>query len=82
MDKAVNSFFNFNEHTEIGEVAHLSCVAAAKRIFCLNVFPRIVLELLDAEAHLAVLAVKGEHNSLNLVADLHEVLCRTQVLAP
>ncbi len=82
VDKTIDTFLDFNEHAEVGEVAHLGGVLAADRIFGLDVFPRISLELLDAEAHLAVFAVEGEDDGFDLVAYLHEVLSRAQVLAP
>ena len=44
--------------------------------------PRILLELLQAKAHLALVAVEGEDDGLYLVAYLQEVLSGTQVLAP
>ena len=57
-------------------------MAAADGIFDLDVLPGVVLELLDAERHLAVLAVEGEDNGLNFVADFHELLSAAEVLAP
>ncbi len=55
---------------------------AANRILNLDSLPRIFLELLDAEAHLALVAVESEDNGLNFVANVHELLSRAQVLAP
>ncbi len=54
----------------------------ADGILLFDVLPGVVLELLDAEAHLAVLTVEGEDDCLYLVADLHEVLSGAEVLAP
>ncbi len=82
VDKTVHAFFDFHEHTEVGEVAHLGGVAAADGIFGFDVLPGIGLELLDAEAHLAVVAVEGEHNGFDFVAFLEEILSGAQVLAP
>ena len=82
VDKTVDAFFDFNEYAEVGEVAYFCSVTATDGIFCLDVFPRIVLELLDAEAHLAVFAVESEDNSFNFVADFHEVLSAAEMLRP
>ena len=55
---------------------------AADRIFHLDGFPWIVLQLLDAERHLALVAVECDDHSLYLVANVQEFLCAAQVLAP
>ena len=75
MDKSVNAFFEFYEDAEVGEVANLCGMLRADGIFHLNSLPRVFLELLDAEAHLAFLAVEGEDDGLYLVAHVHELLC-------
>lgn len=82
VDKSVNTFLEFNEDTEVSEVANLSCVLRAFRILSCDSLPWIFLKLLCAERHLALVAVESEDNSLYLVANLHEVLSRTEVLAP
>ena len=45
-------------------------------------FPWIFLQLLDAQRHLALVAVQSEDHSLHLVANLQELLSAAQVLAP
>ena len=82
VDEAVNALFNLDKHAEVGEVAHLGRVAAADGILLFDVLPRIVLELLDAKAHLAFLTVEGKHHGLHFVAYFQEVLCAAEVLAP
>ena len=82
VDQAVYALFDFNEYAEVGEVAHFGGVLRADGIFDFDVFPGILLELLDTEAHLALLAVEGENYGFNLVAYLHEVLSAAEVLAP
>ena len=82
VDEAINTFFKFYEHTKVGEVANLSIVLAAYGILHFDVLPGIVLELLDAERHLALGAVEGEDNGFYFVAYLEEVLSRAEVLAP
>ena len=57
-------------------------MARADGIALLDVGPRIGRELLDAERHLAVLAVERQDDRFHLVADFHELLSRTQMLAP
>ncbi len=74
VDEAVYALFDLNKHAEVGEVAHARAVLRTNGIFGLDVLPGIVAELLDAERHLAVLAVESEDYGLDLVAYLHEIL--------
>ena len=82
VDQAIDTLLEFYEDTEVGEVAHLGGVLAANGVLHLDVLPRILLELLQAKAHLALVAVEGEDDGLYLVAYLQEVLSGTQVLTP
>ena len=75
MDKSVNAFLKLNEDTEVCEVANLCGVLASNRILVLDSLPWVFLELLDTEAHLALLAVECEDNCLYLVTNVHELLC-------
>ena len=75
MDQTVNTLLELNEDTEVGEVANLSGVLAANRILGLDGLPRILLQLLDTQAHLALLAVESQNDCLNLVANVQELLC-------
>ena len=70
------------EYTEVSEVANLGNVLAAYRILLFDSFPRISLQLLDTQRHLTLFAIQCQHYSLYFVTYLHEVLSRTQVLAP
>ena len=82
MHKAIDAFFELNKNSEVGEVANFCGVLRTYRILSLNVLPGIVLELLDAKRHLALVAVEGEDGGFYLVAYFEEVLSRTKVLAP
>ena len=82
VDQAVDTFLKLYEDTEVGEVAYLCRVLRAYRVLHLDGLPRVFLELLDAERHLALLAVESQDDSLYLVAHFQELLCGTQVLAP
>ena len=82
VDEAVNTFLNLNEYAEVGEVANLSGVLAADGVLGFDGLPGIVLQLLDAQRHLALVAIQSQDNCLYLVTNLHEVLSAAQVLAP
>ena len=82
VDQAVDALLDLDEYAEVREVAHLGRALRADGVLGLDVLPRIGRQLLDAERHLALLTVEGQDNGLHLVADLHELLGRTQVLAP
>ena len=75
VDKSVNTFFEFNENTEVSEVANFSSVLRFNRLFHFDSLPWIFLELLDAKRHLTLVAVKCKDDSFNLVTNLQEVLC-------
>ena len=49
VDQTIDTLFELNEYAEVGEVANLSGVLAANRIFNLDSLPGIFLELLDTE---------------------------------
>ena len=82
MDKSVNTLLELYEDTEVSEVTNLSVVLRTYRVLVLDSLPWILLELLDTERHLALVAVECEDNCLNLVTNVQELLCRTEVLAP
>ena len=82
MNQTVNTFLEFNEDTEVSEVAYFSCVLAANRIFNFDCLPWIFLELFDTKRHLALVSVESQDDSLYLVAHVQEFLCAAQVLAP
>ena len=82
VDEAIDTFFNFNEYAEVSEVAHFCCVAAANGIAYFDIFPWVFLELLDAEAHLTLVAVECEDDCFDFVADFEEFLSAAEVLAP
>ena len=75
VDQTVNTLLELNEDTEVGEVANLSGVLAANRILGLDGLLRNLLQLLDTQAHLALLAVESQDDCLNLVANVQELLC-------
>ena len=82
MDEAIDALLHLDEQAEVGEVAHLSGVLGLHRELELDVVPRIRNELLHAEAHLPLLAVDAQHDGLDLVSHLQELLGAAQVLAP
>ena len=82
VDEAIDALLHLDEQAEVGEVAHLSGVLGLHRELELDVVPRIRNELLHAEAHLPLLAVDAQHDGLDLVSHLQELLGAAQVLAP
>ena len=75
MNQAINTLFKLCEDTEVSEVANLCLVNRANRILLFDVLPRISLQLLQAERHLALLTVEREDNCLHIVANVQELLC-------
>ncbi len=82
VDKTVDTFLKLHEDTEVGEIADRSGMFRVDGIFFVDGSPRIRFELLDTEAHLALLAVEGEDDGLHLLAHFEEILCAAQVQAP
>ena len=82
VDKTFHAVFQLCEHTEVGDVTDGSLVLGTYRIFLADALPRVGGELLDAQGHLAGLAVQGEDNGLYFVAHLQEFLSAVQTGAP
>jgi len=82
VDEAIDAFFKLDEDAEVGEVADGGGVFASDGVALGDAEPGVGHELADAEAHLAVFAVEVEDDGFDLVADLEEVLCGAEVLAP
>ena len=82
MNKTINAFLKLNKYTKVSEVANLSGVLRTNGVLLFDLVPRILLELLDAKRHLALVTVESEDNGLYLIAHLEEVLSAAQVLRP
>jgi hypothetical protein len=82
--EAVTPFFQFDEQAEVGQVAHeaLVRVPTAYLLSRSRHGSRVFAQLLDAQAHLAVVAVERQNLRFYRVALLDEVLRVAQVLAP
>jgi hypothetical protein len=70
VDESVYTFFQFYEDTEVGEVANLSGMLASNRIFHLDGFPWVLLELLDAEDIL-----RSSRSSVRITASTSSPTC-------
>jgi len=82
MDKAVDTFLNFNKYTEIGEIANFGSVSWTNHIPGFNLWPWVVFHLFDTQRHFVFIAIQGQDGSFHLVSDFQEVLSRTEVLGP
>ena len=74
VDETLDTVLRLGEHTEVGDVADNSLVNGTDRILVADALPRVGSELLETERHLPALTVDGKDLSLNLVADLEELL--------
>ena len=70
--EAINAFFQLDEQTLVGHVAHDAGMLRARSILCCCIEPWIVLALLEAEGHLVLIAVDAENGCLDFVTDLEE----------
>ena len=82
VDETVDAFLKLDKDAEVGEVADNSGVLAADGIFLGDGQPGVGHELLETEAHLALLAVEGEDDGFDFLSHFKEVLSAAEVLAP
>ena len=82
MHETFDTLFDLDEDTEVGAAHHLALDHLAEEVAGLHREPRIVLELLDAEAEALVVAVDVEDTSLDLIALLVHLGGVLDALAP
>ena len=80
MHQTIDAFFELNEQTEVREVANDAFLLGVDWVTLVDLSPRVLLQLLQAEGHLAVFAVDVEDNTFDFVSDTQEVLCAAEVL--
>ena len=68
VDHAVDAFFELDERAVGGEVADLALDAGAGRVLARDDFPRIGVELADAEGDLLVFLADAEHDRFDFLA--------------
>ena len=81
MDEAFDAFLDFNERAVRNEVRDLAFDALADREAFLDLVPRILLGLLEAEGDALFFFVDVEHDDFEFLADL-EHLARMAEAAP
>src|SRR5579883_3300154 len=69
MDQPLDPRFEFDKGAVIGDVGYAAAEFGAGRIFELDPFPRIGLELLHAEADALRLGVEADHLDLDILPD-------------
>src|SRR5215469_9587633 len=82
MDQTVNSVFNLDESSKVGQVANAAFNSRANGIFFVQTFPRIRLKLLDAQRNAPLLRVHVQHHAINLVANVHQLGGMLHALGP
>ena len=80
MHQTIDAFFELNEQTEVREVANDAFLLGVDWVTLVDLSPRVLLQLLQAEGHLAVFAINVEDNAFDFVSDTQEVLCAAEVL--
>src|SRR6266478_7676280 len=82
MDEALDSFLQFDEHTEVRDRADLAIDLGVEWLALSDAVPRIIAELLDSQAYAFVLDFYSEHHCLNFVALLVDLRRMTNFLDP
>ena len=82
VDHAIDAFFELNKRAVSGEVADLALDAGAGRVLARDDFPRIGIELADAEGNLLVFLADAEHNGFDFLALREDVGGTRDALGP
>src|ERR1700736_4676872 len=82
VDESVDTVFDLDESTEVGEVADAALDDGADGVLVLKLLPRILLELLHAERDAAVAGVDAENDGVDLVAGLDQLRRMLHALGP
>ena len=82
MEESIDSFFQLNKGTSIGDFYNLSGQACSNRIFFGNGVPRIVSYLLQSQGNTASLDVITQNHALYLITNLHHVRSLVNLLYP
>src|SRR6266478_7414874 len=82
MDEALDSFLQFDEHTEVRDRADLAVDLGVERVALSHAVPRIIAQLLDSQAYAFVLDFYSEHYRLDFVAFLVDLRRMTNFLDP
>src|SRR5262245_20318925 len=73
VDEAVDTVFNLDERAEVGQVADAALDPGPDAVAIGQRFPRVRLDLLDAEADAAVVRIDLEHLRFDLLSDRKEL---------
>src|ERR1700694_2886608 len=73
VDETVDAFFDFDEHTEVGELADAALDHRADAVASGDGGPRVGLELFDSERDAAILRLHIQHHGFHLIADFDDL---------
>src|SRR5271166_529819 len=82
VDQPVYAFFNFDESSEIGQVADPALDNRTHWEFLVQTFPRVRLQLLKAQANAALAGIDVQHHGFNLVANIDQLRRMLHALRP
>src|SRR5208283_2862090 len=82
VDQPVYAFFNFDESSEIGQVADPALNNRTYWEFLVQALPRVRLQLLKAQANAALAGIDVQHHGFNLVANIDQLRRMLHALRP
>ena len=82
VDQAVDAVFDFDEGSEVGEIANASFDRHADRELLMQRIPRIRRQLAHAERNAALGRIHVEHHALHLIADIDQLRGMLHALRP
>ena len=82
VQEPVDAFFDLNEGSVVGEVAHEAWYDRSRRIFLLHLNPRILPYLLESERNLFVLGVYVKQFHVDFLADVDDFGGMPNALGP
>src|SRR6266481_1339072 len=71
--QAVDALFDFDERTEVGQIAYAALDGSSHRILVVQSIPRIRGQLSHAQRNSPLLRVHAEHHTIHLIADIDQL---------
>ena len=82
MQQAIDTFFEFDKGTVVGQVANSTFDQRTFWVTIGNIFPRILLGLLHTQRNLLFFPIYTEHDHFDFITDLDEFIGVADPLGP
>ena len=82
MHESVNAILDFDESTKVRQVAHATLDSGTDRVLLVQMLPRILFKLLQAQGDAPLGWVHVQYDSLNFIPDLDDLRRMLHPLRP